>query len=83
MSGMFGGAKAPAPQPVVINPADDPAAIQARQDAEIAAIADSKARGRASTIKAGGDTAFYDQMGRGLLKSAARKSSRATTELMG
>lgn len=82
MSGLFGGAKPPAPQPVMVNPVNDSAAIQARQDAENAALADSKARGRASTISAGGDTASYDQMQRGLLKSKAR-TSRASADLMG
>lgn len=82
MSGLFGGAKAPAPQPVVVNPAEDAAAAQARQDAQNAALADSKARGRASTIAAGGDTASYDQMQRGLLKSKGRVS-RAATDMLG
>lgn len=82
MSGIFGGAKAPAPQPVVVNPADDAAAQRARQDASDAALADSKSRGRASTIAAGGDLATTDQMQRGLLKSKARVS-RASADLMG
>lgn len=82
MSSLFGGAKAPAPQPVVINPADDTAAQKARQDAENAALADSKARGRASTIAAGGESASYDQMQRGLLKSKGR-ASRAATDMLG
>jgi hypothetical protein len=47
-----------------VNPANDPAAIQARQDAERAALADSKMRGRASTIAAGGDSAADEQYGR-------------------
>ena len=80
MSSLFGGAKAPAPQPVPIAPADDASARQARDDAARAAIADSKMRGRAATVAAGGDIASADQMQRGLLKAKARVS-RAATEL--
>lgn len=72
MGGLFGGSKAPAPQPVPVNPVNDTAAQQARQDAERAAIADSKARGRASTIAAGGDSAAEEQYGQGLLASKKR-----------
>ena len=79
---MFGGSKSPAPQPVPINPVDDTAARQAREDAAQAAIADSKMRGRQSTIAAGGDQASTDQMYRGLLKSKAR-TSRAATDILG
>ncbi len=83
MSGLF-GAKAPTPQPVPVNPAspvDDGGAQVKRQEAERAAIADSKARGRASTIVAGGEMAAEEQMGRGLLKSKARRA--ASSEMFG
>ena len=80
MSGLF-GAKPPAPQPVPVNPVDDTAAQAKRQEAERAAIAESKARGRASTIVAGGEMAAEDQMGRGLLKSKARRA--ASSEVFG
>jgi len=80
MAGLFGGG-APAPQVVPVNPANDSVARQARLDAERAAIADSKARGRASTIAAGGIMAEEDQYQRGLLKSKERKS--ASAEMLG
>jgi hypothetical protein len=72
MSSLFGKPSAPVPQQVPINPADDSAAQQARDDAARAAIADSKARGRASTIVAGKAMVEEAQYGRGLLKSKQR-----------
>ena len=79
---MFGGSKSPTPQPVPINPVDDTVAKQAREDAARAAIADSKMRGRQSTIAAGGDQASTDQMYRGLLKSQKRTGA-ASTNILG
>ena len=67
----FGGS-APVAQPVPVNPANDPAAEQARLDAERAAIADAKMRGRASTLAYGSDAAAQAQYERGLLKSQQR-----------
>lgn len=82
MSSLFGGGQSmPAPQPVPVNPATDAAAIQARQDAANAALADAKARGRASTIAAGGLTADEVQYQRGLLKQKARTGAAATQML--
>ena len=82
MASLFGGGSAPQPQPVPVQPMDDSAAIAARQAAADAALADSKARGRASTIAAGGDQASTDQMQRGLLKSQKRTSA-STVGLLG
>jgi len=81
MGSLF-GAKPPAPQPVPLNPADDKAAEQQRMEAERAALADSKARGRASTIAAGGDLAAEEQYGRGLLKRKQRVGT-ASAEMLG
>ena len=80
MSGLLGG-KPPAPQPVPVNPTNDAAEQAKRLEAERAAIADSKARGRASTVVAGGEMAAEDQMGRGMLKSKARRA--ASAEMLG
>jgi len=76
MSSLFGKPSVPAPQPVPVNPAQDPAAEKQRLDAERAAIADQKARGRASTVAAGGDLAAEAQYGQGLLKKQQRSASR-------
>jgi len=76
MSSLFGSPKMPAPQPVPIAPTQDPAAEQRRLDAERAAIADQKARGRASTEAAGGDIAAEEQYNRGLLKKQQRTASK-------
>lgn len=81
MSGLLGG-KPPAPQPVPVNPVNDAADQAKRLETERAAIADSKARGRASTIAAGGDTAAENQLGRGMLKSAQRRTA-ASAEMLG
>jgi hypothetical protein len=70
----FGGASAPTAQPVPINPMDDTEAVRKRQEAETAALADSKARGRASTVVAGRAIAEEEQRGRGLLKSKQRSA---------
>jgi hypothetical protein len=66
----------PAPQPVPVAPTQDRAAEEQRLNAERAAIADQKARGRASTIAAGGDIAAEEQYNRGLLKKKQRTASR-------
>lgn len=77
MSSLFGPSY-PAPAPLPAVPATDPAAEQARLDAEEAALADSKSRGRRSTIVGGMEIADTEQQGRGLLKSRQRA---AATEL--
>lgn len=77
MSSLF-GSPAPAPAPLPAVPASDPAAEQARIDAENAALADSKSRGRRSTIVGGMEIAAGEQEGRGLLKQRQRM---AATEL--
>ena len=83
MSSLFGGGQSmPAPQPVPVNPANDAAAAQARQDAANAALADAKSRGRASTIAAGGLTADEAQYQRGLLKQKERTTA-ASTQMLG
>lgn len=81
MSSLFSKPKMPAPPPPPPTPVDGTAQTQARLDAERTAIADQKARGRASTIKAGGDIAAEEQYGRGLLKQKRRGS--ASQEIMG
>lgn len=81
MSGLLSGPKMSAPAPVPVNPGQDAAAAQKRLDAERAAIADSKARGRASTIAYGGDLAAEEQLSRGLMKKKQR--STAAAEMMG
>lgn len=83
MSSLFGGGQSmPAPQPVPVNPMNDTVAAQARQDAANAALADAKARGRASTIAAGGTMADENQYQRGLLKQKARTSA-VSTQMLG
>jgi hypothetical protein len=74
MSSLFGKPSAPVPQQVPVNPADNAAAAKARDDATAAAVADSKARGRASTVVAGRAIAEEEQRGRGLLKSKQRSA---------
>lgn len=81
MSSLFGSPSMPAPQPVPVNPMNDPAAQKARLDAERTAIAEQKARGRASTVVAGGALAAEEQYSRGMLKQKARQ--RVSSELMG
>lgn len=81
MSSVFSGlfrSSAPAPAPLPAAPVDDSAARQARLDAESAALADSKSRGRRSTIVGGMEIAAEEQQGRGLLKARQRA---AATEL--
>lgn len=83
MSSLFGGSQTmPTPQPVPVNPMNDAAAAQARQDAANAALADAKARGRASTVAAGGTMADEAQYQRGLLKQKARTTA-ASTQMLG
>jgi hypothetical protein len=57
---------------------DNTAAERARQDAERAAVAESKAAGRRSTIVAGMQIAADEQMERGLMR---RKRSQAAKDL--
>ena len=54
---------------------DTSAADKAKLDAERAAIAESKAAGRRSTIVAGATIAAEDQLGRGLLSQQKRAAS--------
>ncbi|MHB1087105.1 MAG: hypothetical protein ACYCZ0_05150 [Minisyncoccota bacterium] len=76
MTSLFKTPKMPEPAPVPLAPTQDPKAEQKRLDAERTAIADSKSRGRASTIFAGGDIASEEQYSRGLLKKKQRAVSR-------
>jgi hypothetical protein len=78
VSGLFSKPSMPAPQPVPVAPTapDNKAAEDQRLNAERAAIADQKARGRASTVAAGGDIAAEEQYNRGLLKKKQRTASR-------
>lgn len=77
MSSLFGGGKAAMPQPVPVNPVDDSAARAKRMEVERAALADSKARGRQSTVAAGGLMAAEEQMASGLLKVKQRSAAAA------
>lgn len=63
MSFIFGG-KAPKPAPLPVSPMVDNSAIEERNRAETAAVAESMARGRRSTIAAGGLIAEADQADR-------------------
>lgn len=83
MSVLFGKPSAPAPAPAPLAPmADDNRAAEVqRLEAERAALADSKQRGRASTMAAGKELAEEEQFGRGLLKSTARRA--ASREMLG
>lgn len=77
MSSLFGGAKAPAPQPVPVSPMDDSVAIAERNKAaQNAAAADAKQRGRQSTVAFGAKLASDEQYDRGVLKSKSRSASR-------
>lgn len=76
MSSLFSKPSMPAPAPVPMTPAQDPNAEAQRLEAERAAIADSKARGRASTIAGGGLLAEEEQRMRGLTASRQRAASR-------
>lgn len=82
MSGIFGGgaptpAPQPVPQPVPVNPVDDSAAQAKRLEAERAALADARSRGRQSTISAGGLTAEEEQQAKGLLQKQKPRSAAA------
>lgn len=66
----------PAPVPVPVSPMKDTAAEEARNRAATEALAESKSRGRASTIAAGRDIAEEEQEGRGLIKSTRRRAAR-------
>lgn len=78
MSSLFSKPSMPAPAPVPMAPAapDNSAAEAQRLEAERAAIADSKARGRAATIAGGGLLAEEEQRMRGLTASRQRMASR-------
>lgn len=78
VGGLFGGGNAPAAQPVPVAPTNNDAAVRA---AEQAALAEQKARGRASTMAAGEDEAATAQYGRGLLKRTQRMT--ASSGLLG
>jgi len=73
MSFLFGSKQAP--QPVPLSP-DNRAAEQARADADTAAIADAKARGRRSTMVGGLASAEEEQSASGLLSVKRRAASR-------
>jgi hypothetical protein len=77
MSALF-GTSAPTPAPLPATPASDPAAEANRIAAENAALADSKSRGRRSTIVGGMELASEDQQVRGAAKQRQRA---AATEL--
>jgi hypothetical protein len=77
MSGILSKPSMPAPQPVPVNPVNDPAAEKSRLDAERAALAERKGAGRAGTVAAGGELASTMQAERGLMRK------RASTEMLG
>lgn len=64
-----------APTSIPTAPIDDSAAIAQRQNAANAALADTKARGRASTIVAGATIAQEEQYGVGLLSQQKRRAA--------
>jgi hypothetical protein len=64
--------RAPAPPP---DPREYDAAVRKREDAQTAALADSKSRGRGATVVAGAQIAADEQAGRGLLRSKRRASA--------
>ena len=80
MSGILGRPSVPVMAPVPPNPVNDRAAEQQRLEAERAALADQKSRGRASTIAAGGLTMETAQMARGATRQTQRFAAR---ELLG
>ena len=55
------GAEAPTPAPLPLSPSSDPEALRKRQEAEDAALAESKAGGRRSTIVGGMQIAIDKQ----------------------
>jgi hypothetical protein len=73
---MFKKPAAPAPQQVPIQPAapENTEAAKARDDAAVSAVAETKSRGRASTMVAGRIIAQEEQYERGLLKSRQRRA---------
>lgn len=79
MSGILGRPSVPVMAPVPPNPVNDRAAEQQRLEAERAALADRRARGRASTI-AGGLSMETAQMARGAERQQQRFAAR---ELLG
>ena len=71
----FSSPKVPAPAPA---PVDNSAEIeQARLNAERAAMAESKQRGRRATIVGGGLLAADEQMERGMLSQQKRAAARS------
>lgn len=76
MSGLFSKPSIPAPQPVPVAPMQDTGAEQQRLAAEQAALADSRSRGRASTIAGGGTMMEEEQRLRGLSSQQRRMASR-------
>jgi hypothetical protein len=64
--------RAPAPPP---DPRVYEEAVRKREEAQTAAIADSKSRGRGSTVFAGAQIAADEQAGRGLLRSKRRAAA--------
>jgi hypothetical protein len=76
MSSLFSTPSMPTPAPVPMTPAQDPNAEAQRLEAERAAVADSKARGRAAMIAGGGLMAEEEQRMRGLTASRQRTASR-------
>lgn len=76
ITGLFSAPKPPAPQPVPVNPMNDAAAQQKRDEAARMAQADRLSRGRASTVSAGGDIAMEDQALRGAGFAQRRQAAR-------
>lgn len=76
LDSLFSKPNIPAPQPVPVTPMQDPAAEQRRLAAEQAALADSRSRGRASTIAGGGAMLEEEQQRRGLANRQRRTASR-------
>lgn len=68
--------KAPAPQPLPVSPYADEEARRKREEAERAALAESKTHGRRSTIVAGMQIAADEQQARGALHSSRRRGAQ-------
>lgn len=79
MAMLFGDNSAPTPAPVPQSPSDatNAAAVAARNEAEQAALAETKAAGRRQTVVAGAKLAAEDQQNSGLLAAKNRAASRA------
>lgn len=76
MSAILGKPSVPVMAPVPPNPVNDRAAEQQRLEAERAALADQRARGRASTIAGGGLSMETAQMARGAERQQQRFAAR-------